>query len=61
MGEKLKSFFEKANALGGMKAQMRLTLLTKMSSIRAEDEVDSAENVELFENSMKELEKEFKN
>jgi len=60
MGVKLIEFYEKSKALGGIKAQMRMAILTKMPSNRAKDAPDSGENIKLFEEAFKELQKEFK-
>ncbi|MCX7909472.1 MAG: hypothetical protein N2560_08160 [Ignavibacteria bacterium] len=61
MAEKLLEFYEKAYKLGGLKAQMRLALLTLIPSPKAKTEPDSPENIKKFENAMKEIEKEFQN
>jgi len=60
MGVKLNDYYEKANRMGGLKAKMRLAVLTKIPSSRAVELPDSPENVKLFEDGMRELEKEFK-
>jgi len=59
MAQKLKEYFEKAASVGGMKAQMRLSLITKMSVVKAGEEPDSDANIQLFENAMAEIAKEF--
>ncbi|MCX7880461.1 MAG: hypothetical protein N2517_07345 [Ignavibacteria bacterium] len=61
MGEKLLKFYEQAYKLGGIKAQMRLAILTLLPSTKAKDEPDSQENIQKFEKAMKEIEKEFEN
>lgn len=60
MAEKLVKFFDDAKKLGGMKAQMRLSLLTKMSIVKAEQAEDIEENIKKFEEAIKEIEKEYK-
>jgi hypothetical protein len=60
MGSTLVSYYDKAKQKGGIKAQMRLAVLTKLPTNRAKDAPDSPENIQLFENAMKELDKEFK-
>ena len=60
MGTMLKSFYEKAEKLGGMKAHMRLTMLTQTTIIRAEDEPDTEENIRRYNEALAEIEKEFK-
>jgi hypothetical protein len=59
MGQKLKKYYEKAEAIGGMKARIRLALLTRLSSISASVESDSEENIEKFDQAMKIVQKEF--
>lgn len=52
MGQKLLSYFETAKAKGGLKSQTKLAMITKMSSAKAASEVDSPENIALFEKAM---------
>lgn len=59
MGAKLLKYYDDAKELGGLKAQMRLAILTKMSSQKAEINDDSPENVNIFEKAMQEIKKEF--
>ena len=59
MGAKLIQYYEKAASLGGLKAKMRLAVLTNIPSTKAEAEADSDENVKKFDNAMAELQKEF--
>ena len=59
MAEQLVGFYEKAKKMGGMKAQMRLSLITKMSIVKAKKEEDSTENTKKFEDAIEELKKEF--
>ena len=60
MGARLLKQYEEAKQLGGLKAQMRLAVLTKMPSPKAAEEPDSSENLAKFEAAMKEIAKEFK-
>ncbi len=60
MGEKLMQYFEQANVMGGMKAKMRLAVLTMMPSQKSQAEPDSPANIATFEKAMEELKKEFK-
>lgn len=60
MGAKLSAFYDKAKAMGGLKAQMRMAILTRISSTKAKEADDSPENIKKFEEALKELEKEFK-
>lgn len=57
MGAKLKGYFDEAKNIGGTKAQMRLTLLTKMTVIKAGEEPDSPENIQKFEAAISEIKK----
>jgi len=60
MGQQLLKEYEKAYALGGMKARMRLAVLTKIPTQKAESEPDSPGNLAKFAAAMNELSKEFK-
>jgi phage gp36-like protein len=60
VGEKLVALFDKADKLGGAKARMRMTMIAKITSIKANDLPDSPENVKALEDALKEIEKEFK-
>ena len=60
MGARLLKEYEKAKELGGLKAQMRLAMLTRMAGPKAGREPDSPENIAKFETAMKELVKEFR-
>jgi len=52
-------YYTAADKLGGLKAKMRLAMITKVSSSMAETAPDSPENVQKFEKAMAELKKEF--
>ncbi|OGS36910.1 MAG: hypothetical protein A2293_13480 [Elusimicrobia bacterium RIFOXYB2_FULL_49_7] len=60
MGQKLLNYYETAKAKGSIKAQMRLAMITAISSAKAASEPDSPENIQKFEAAMVELAKEFK-
>lgn len=60
MGVKLVELYEKANKMGGLKAKMRLAILTKVPSTSAPTVPDTPETLASFERAIKELEKEFK-
>lgn len=60
MGAKIKEFYEKAKSLGGMKAGMRMAMITKIPSAKADETPDSPEVIGKFEEALKEIEKEFK-
>lgn len=55
MGAKLQSYFEKIKATGGLNAQMKLAMLTRMSPSKAKDAPDNEANIRLFEEAMKKL------
>jgi hypothetical protein len=59
MGDRLLKEYEKAKNLGGMKAEMRLAILTKLSAPKASQVEDTPENIAKFESAMRELAKEF--
>lgn len=60
MGEKLIHFYEKAKSLGGIKAQMRMAVITRISSVRAKELPDTPANLATFQEALEEIEKEFK-
>jgi phage-related protein len=60
MGKKLTQFYEEAKELGGLKAKMRLAMITLMPGAQAKVEPDSPENIKKFQEAMKEIRKEFK-
>lgn len=59
MGAKLSEFYAKANAMGGLKAKMRLAVITNIPSANAEQADDSPENIKKFEAAFQEIKKEF--
>ena len=59
MAEKLSGFYDEASQLGGLKAKMRLAVLTNIPSSKAGGEPDSPENVQKFKKAMQEIKKEF--
>ena len=58
MAEKLVKYYDEANAMGGLKAKMRLAVLTNIPSMKAQSEPDSPENIQKFQKAMQELKKE---
>ena len=60
MGAKLVEYYDKAKELGGLKSKMRMAMITKMAAPKAQEVEDSAENIDKFEQALKELEKEYK-
>ncbi|MBN1593411.1 MAG: hypothetical protein JW941_09235 [Candidatus Coatesbacteria bacterium] len=59
MADKLISYYDEANKLGGLKAKMRLAVLTAIPSSKAASEPDSPGNIQKFEQAMREIRKEF--
>lgn len=59
MAEKLLKYYDDAKKLGGLKAQMRLALITKVPSAKAVSAPDSSDNIQSFEKAMMEIKKEF--
>ncbi|MFP4368932.1 MAG: hypothetical protein ACLFR2_05070 [Candidatus Kapaibacterium sp.] len=60
MGQILKESFLKAKKIGGVRAQMKLTVLTGMALPRAEQADDDELTVKKFHNALKLIEKELK-
>ena len=59
MGDKLVEFYVKAEQMGGFKAKMRLAVITKIPSNKAQSEPDTPENVAKFNDAMTKLKQEF--
>jgi hypothetical protein len=59
MGKALISIYEDAKKIGGLGAQIRLAVLTKLPSVKAEAATDSQENIDLFHKSLEIVRKEF--
>jgi hypothetical protein len=57
MGAKLEAFFEEADKLGGMRAKVKLAMITKLTAKAAASEPDSPDNIKLFEDAMQEVKK----
>ena len=55
MGARLIYFFEQASKEYGAVGRMKLAMLTKVSSVKAQDETDSAENIKKFEQALAQL------
>ncbi|HNT29472.1 MAG TPA: hypothetical protein PKL83_00790 [bacterium] len=55
MGQILVSYFKKAEEKGGIQAQVKLAMITKMSSIKAQEAPDSPENIKIFEEALAQL------
>ena len=52
MGAQLVVYFDKAKAKGGLQAQIKLAMITKMSSQVAASAPDSPENIKMFEDAI---------
>ena len=55
MAEKLLEYYEKAKEKGGMRAQMKLEMVTRISSNKAAEEPDSPENIKVFEEALAQI------
>ena len=60
MAEKLEKFYADAKVLGGLKAQMRMAMITKIPGDKAKSVPDTPENIQIFEHALIEIRKEFK-
>jgi len=58
MGAKLAHFYEEAKTVGGLKAMMRLAVLTTVPSAKAESIPDSSELVQKFQEAINQIKKE---
>lgn len=54
MGKKLEALYEFVEQNGGLQARMRLAMMTGISSQKAGDADDSAENIDKFKAAIKE-------
>ena len=55
MAEKLLEYYEKAKEGGGIRAQLKLAMITKISSDKAAKEPDSPENIKTFEEALAQI------
>jgi hypothetical protein len=55
MAAKLTEYYAQASKQYGIMGRMKLAMLTKISSERAGNEMDSPENIKLFEQAMLQL------
>lgn len=60
MGAKLREFYNEAKNIGGLKATMRIAMITKIPSTKADTEDDSPDNIKIFQDALEEIKKEFK-
>lgn len=59
MGKQLLEKYDEAKKIGGLSAQIRLAILTKMPSSKAAEAPDSDENISRFRASMEIIKTEF--
>ncbi|WP_444994631.1 hypothetical protein [Aliikangiella sp. IMCC44359] len=59
MGLKLSSFYDQAESIGGLKARMRLAMISGIPSSKAESEPDSPDNISKLQKALDEIQKEF--
>lgn len=59
MGIKIEEYFKRAYEMGGLKAKMRLAIITKTPSNRAKNIPDETEVLKRFEKGIKEIKNEF--
>jgi hypothetical protein len=59
MGKVLLGMYEEAKKIGGLSAQIKLAVQTKMPSSKAAEVPDSPENLSLFKTTLDMLKKEF--
>ncbi|MFH0733280.1 MAG: hypothetical protein V1773_03430 [bacterium] len=60
MAQKLESYYLEAARIGGLKAKVRLAILSNISSANAHDKPDTPEDIHKMEIAMREIKKEFK-
>lgn len=58
MGKLLIEYYDKAKQINGLKSQIKLAMITRLSRVKAEKAEDSYENIQKFEEAMKILERE---
>ena len=59
MGQQLLEFYERAKGKGGMQAQVKLAMLTQISSVKARELPDDTENIKKFSEAFKQIEADF--
>jgi len=60
MAERLNQFYNDAQELGGLKAKIRLAVITRTPSSKAAELEDSIELTSIFRDALEEIKKEFK-
>lgn len=58
MGAKLAGYFDQAKQIAGLKGQMRMAVLTGVTSAKAPSESDSPDLVAKFESALQQIKKE---
>ncbi len=58
MGAALQQYYDQAKDIGGLKATMRLAVITGVSSVKAGEQPDSPELKQKFEQALAQLKKE---
>jgi hypothetical protein len=61
MGQKLLDEYERVKQCWGLKAQVRLAIITRLAAPSASKAPDSSENLALFANAIEKIAKEFEN
>jgi hypothetical protein len=59
MATKIHSYYLKAGEIGGMEARAKLSLITNVNSFEAASMPDTEHNIQIFEEAMKSIVKEF--
>ena len=59
MCQQLAQYYEEAKKIGGLKAQMRLAMISGLSSEKAKNADDSPDNISKVQGALKEVKKEF--
>ncbi len=59
MATKIHSYYLQAGEIGGVEARAKLSMLTNVNSFQAASIPDTEENVEIFEEAMRKIVKEF--
>jgi hypothetical protein len=57
MGAKLEALYAEADRVGGMKAKVRMAMITKLTTKTAGSAPDSPENIKIFQDALAEVKK----
>lgn len=55
MGAQLLAIYDQAKEKGGLQAQIKLAMITKMSSKAAAEDPDSPENIKIFQDALAQI------